>query len=46
MAGISIMSVPIFLEALRSFSISVSRAKRRLNFVVIQSRLKLVICPS
>lgn len=40
------MSAPIFFAALRSFSTSVSRAKRRLNFTVSQSRLKLVIWPS
>jgi hypothetical protein len=41
--GSFIMSRPIFLAVLRSSSTSVSGAKARLNFTVVQSRLKLVM---
>ena len=41
--GSFIMSWPIFLTVLRNSSTSVSRANARLNFTVVQSRLKLVM---
>ena len=37
------MSRPIFFTVLRSSSTSVLSAKARLNFTVVQSRLKLVM---
>ena len=45
-AGSSIMSRPIFLVVRRSSSTSVPRANARLNFTVVQSRLKLVMWPT
>jgi hypothetical protein len=41
--GSFIMSRPIFFTVLRSSSTSVLSAKARLNFTVVQSRLKLVM---